>query len=218
MQFDQTNPVVKLCVDGMNAEATGDIDQATTCFTEAWNMAGDDFERFTAAHYMARNQADKNTELKWNLTSLEYAGKIGDDAVKAQLPSLFLNAGRSYEQLGDLSNAAVYYKKAAENAQYLPVGQYTEMIRNGIAAALKRAGVTVPGSEVLDEMIDRWCVRKNLRALAVVLPPYVGSLGAGADTNRLVDALSRLSAMQVLTDAELEQIRQLIADLSKQDV
>lgn len=215
MQFDQTNPVVKLCVDGMAAESTGDIAQATTCFTEAWNIATNDFERLTAAHYMARNQDDKNTELKWNLAALGYAGKIEDDSIKAQMPSLCLNAARSYEHLGNLPNATLYYKQAAETSEHLPGGQYTEMVRNGIAAGLKRVGVTVPGSEVLDEMIDRWCVRKNLRALAMVLPAYVGSLGTEADTHKLIDALSRVSAMQVLTDPELEQIRALIAELSK---
>lgn len=90
MQFDLSNKVVKLCADCMSAEAQGETDVAKKCFQEAWALAETNFERFTAAHYMARNQGNATAELQWNIDALKYAEAMGDDEVKSHFPSLTL--------------------------------------------------------------------------------------------------------------------------------
>ena len=54
MQFDPNNPVIKLCADGMNSEAQGQIEKAKQLFQQAWDNSSSDFEKFTSAHYLAR--------------------------------------------------------------------------------------------------------------------------------------------------------------------
>jgi hypothetical protein len=52
MQFDSNNNVIKLCAEGMEMETKGLTEQASKLFPEAWNKATNDFEKFTAAHYV----------------------------------------------------------------------------------------------------------------------------------------------------------------------
>jgi hypothetical protein len=56
MQFDPENPIVKLCAHGMQLEGEGKPGEASATFNQAWGQAINDFEKFTAAHYVARNQ------------------------------------------------------------------------------------------------------------------------------------------------------------------
>ena len=58
MQFDPNNPIIKLCANGMNLEARGQIEKAKELFQQAWNISSNDFEKFTSAHYLGRNQED----------------------------------------------------------------------------------------------------------------------------------------------------------------
>src|ERR1041385_2987212 len=94
------NPIVKLCVAGMQAEAAGDLDGARRQFTEAWEQAGDDFERCIAAHYVARHQATAEERLRWNRQAHGFAEAVGDDRVVDFFPSLLLNLANSYEEMG----------------------------------------------------------------------------------------------------------------------
>jgi len=57
MEFDPNNNVVKLCAQGMSLEGQGKLEEASKVFTKAWNDATSNFEKFTAAHYVARHQA-----------------------------------------------------------------------------------------------------------------------------------------------------------------
>jgi hypothetical protein len=107
------NPVVKLCMEGSWAEFNNRIDEARRLFAQAWEAAGDPFERCIAAHYSARYQTDPQAELRYNLLALEYAGKVEGEEVQTFLPSLYLNLGRSYERVNDPVNAAKYYNLAA---------------------------------------------------------------------------------------------------------
>src|ERR1700759_4626617 len=110
MEFDPNNPVIKLCVEGMNAEGEGNIEQAQQLFQQAWDMATNNFEAFTAAHYLARNQKDPNDVLKWNLEALNRADNMKEESLKGQYPSLYLNVAKSYENLGDKNEAIRYYR------------------------------------------------------------------------------------------------------------
>ena len=170
MEFDPNNPVIKLCVEGMNAEGEGNIEQAQQLFQQAWDTASDDFEAFTAAHYLARNQPDPNENLKWNLEALTRADRIADDPMKQHYPSLYLNVAKSYETLEDIPNAVIHYQKAAESSEYLPPGRFAEMIRGGIGAGLKRTGHINPEDKQIETLINGWCERKELRPLSMILP------------------------------------------------
>ncbi len=39
MQFDPGNPVIKLCAEGMNSEARGEIANAKQLFQQAWDIS-----------------------------------------------------------------------------------------------------------------------------------------------------------------------------------
>lgn len=137
MQYDPNNPVVLLCIQGMDAEGRADYDGAHRLFQQAWDISANDFEAFTAAHYLARNQKDPNDKLKWNLEALNRANKVQDDD-KGHFPSLYLNVAKSYEDLGDYVNAKNYYEHALDGCKDLPGSPYAEMIRSGINSGLKR--------------------------------------------------------------------------------
>jgi hypothetical protein len=214
MEFDPNNPVVKLCVQGMEAEGEGKIDQARQLFQQAWDTASNDFEAFTAAHYLARNQHDPNDNLKWNLEALARAQAINDESTKGHYPSLYLNVAKSYETLGDNHQAGRNYELAADSAQYLPVGKYADMIRSGISAGFKRVGRTTSSDDTISLLIDNWCKQKDLRPLAMILPAYVANLGTESDRTRLLSAFSYLRAMRCLNEQDQRDIEAVIARLS----
>ena len=65
MEFSPSNSVIKLCIQGMEAEDKGNPDGASRLFLQAWNEATNDFEKFTAAYYVARHQKSVRYKLKW---------------------------------------------------------------------------------------------------------------------------------------------------------
>jgi tetratricopeptide (TPR) repeat protein len=214
MEFDPDNPVIKLCVEGMNAEGEGNIDQALQLFQQAWDTAANDFEAFTAAHYLARNQKDPNDNLKWNLEALTRAEAVDDEGIKGHYPSLYLNVGKSYETLGDMEQAANYYLQAADSSIHLPAGKYSDMIKSGISAGLQRVGHAKPIDENITMLVNKWCETKDLKPLSVILPVYVGYLGTENDRNKLLSAFSYLSAMRCLEEEEQGIVERVIRNLN----
>ena len=81
MEFDQDNKVVQLCAKGMDMEGQGRLTEAGDLFNEAWNTAATDFEKFTAAHYVARHQKNIPEKLKWDETALKHALNINDKTI-----------------------------------------------------------------------------------------------------------------------------------------
>ena len=136
MQFDPNNKIVKLCAEGMNAE--GELEKARKLFQQAWNEATTDFERFIAAHYVARHQDTVADKLKWDELSLNAALNVTDEAIQAALPSLYLNIGKCYEDLMDIDKARKQYELAQSWATYLSNDGYGEMIKSGIKNGLER--------------------------------------------------------------------------------
>src|SRR4051812_33311395 len=114
MEFDPRNNVIKLCVEGMAMEENGNADEASRLFLQAWNESTNDFEKFIAAHYVARRQANAQDKLDWFETSLQFVLKINDVSASSALPSLYSNIADCYEELNDVDNA----KKNRELAQY----------------------------------------------------------------------------------------------------
>ena len=122
MEFNPSNKVVKLCLQGMSLEAQGELEDALTLFLQAWNEATDDFEKFMAAYYVARHQKNAADKLKWYETALQYALKINDDTVKSAFPALYLNIAKGYEALNDRDQAKQHYELAT-SIQHKPADQ-----------------------------------------------------------------------------------------------
>jgi len=112
MEFNPNSNVVKLCIQGMDLEGKGKPEEASILFLQAWNEATNDFEKFIAAHYVARHQKNVSDKLKWLETALQFALIINNDAVKGAFHSLYLNIAKCYEDLSDLDNAKKNYELA----------------------------------------------------------------------------------------------------------
>ena len=110
IKFDPNNVVIKLCMMGMGMEDGGNIEDATTMFNKAWQVATDDYERFIAAYHLARQQKSITDKLKWMETSLQCALNINDENVKSAYPTLYLNIAKCYEELCDFDNAKRNYE------------------------------------------------------------------------------------------------------------
>jgi hypothetical protein len=140
--MDPENPVVKLCAEGMQAEGQGRNDEARRLFEAAWEARTNDFEACIAAHYLARHQPDPRAMLQWNREALVRADASDDATVRSFYPSLYLNLGHSYEQLGDREQACRHYRAAADRLADVPPGPYGDIVRAGVAEGQKRMCVT----------------------------------------------------------------------------
>ena len=138
MQFDPENPIIKLCGQGMMLEGEGKPVEASSLFMQAWEQATNDFERFTAAHYIARHQNDVAGKLYWDETALRHALNVKDEGMKGSYPSLYLNIAKCHEDLGDRVRAKQNYESALSYADFLPNDGYGNMIRGGISNGLER--------------------------------------------------------------------------------
>jgi len=112
MEFSPFNNVVKLCLQGMEMEEKGKPEEAIKLFQQGWNEATNDFEKFLAAHYIARQQKTVADKLKWLETTLQFALKTNNDAVKSAFPTLYLNIAKCYEDLNDDNKAKENYDLA----------------------------------------------------------------------------------------------------------
>lgn len=138
--MDASNHVVKLCVEGMRAEADGRLDEAKTLYEKAWADHETDYEACIAAHYLARRQHSVDEELRWNKAALERADGVDAGLVGGFYASLHLNMGHSYEKLGDMGAARHHFRLAQDKLDAVPEGPYKEIVRRGIDNALTRAG------------------------------------------------------------------------------
>jgi tetratricopeptide (TPR) repeat protein len=136
--MDPENPVVKLCAQGMECESKGTFEEASNLFMSAWAQCKDDFERSIAAHYVARHQKNPEEALIWNQRSLDYARAVGDDRVSGFFPSLYLNLGKSYEDLGRQDDARQFYAMTVQALPVLPDDRYGRIIRDAVERALER--------------------------------------------------------------------------------
>jgi tetratricopeptide (TPR) repeat protein len=112
MEFNPNNNVIKLCIEAMGMEEKGQPGEASKLFLLAWNEATNDFEKFIAAYYVARQQKNTSDKLKWLETALQFALKVNNDSVKGAFPSLYSNIAKCYEDLSDPGNAKKNYELA----------------------------------------------------------------------------------------------------------
>ena len=138
MQFDPENPVNKLCAEGMLLEGEAKPAEAAMLFRQAWEIAANATEKFTAAHYVARQQASVADKLHWDETALKFAQAANDPEIAHVYPSLYLNIAKCYEDLGNLVLAMENYQLALRFAGSLPDDGYSHMIRSGIDSGIKR--------------------------------------------------------------------------------
>lgn len=106
--------MIKLILEGNRAEFEGRRDDARQLFEEAWQAARDDYEACIAAHYVARFQQTPEAALHWNQEALTHAKAVNDERVQSFYPSLYVNLGQAHEKLGNLAEARVYYRLAAD--------------------------------------------------------------------------------------------------------
>lgn len=136
--MNPNNLVVQLCMEGMQAEGAGRIDDARNLFLQAWERSTDDYDACVAAHFLARQQPTPADTLHWNRKALELADAIADERVEGFYPSLYLNMGHSHEQLGNQEEARRYYDLAAAITDRLQDGRYGDLVKQGIENGRKR--------------------------------------------------------------------------------
>jgi tetratricopeptide (TPR) repeat protein len=216
--MDPTNLVVRLCVQGMQAEASGRLVEALGLFQRAWQAAGDDYEACIAAHYVARHQTSPEETLHWSQVCLDRADRVGDGRVTGFYPSLHAGMGRAHRELGDLARAREHFALAAAHIDHVPPGQYGDWVRLAVAEGLRSTGGRTPRpvEGALAELLAKFCARADFKALGLILPAYLGDLGTEGDRVRLVTALHMVHAARWLPDDEQETVGRLVAALNDQ--
>lgn len=151
--IDPDNLVVQLCAEGMQLEGQARPGDARLAFEKAWLLSETAYERCIAAHYLARHQPNPQATLEWNLRSLSLADEVraaGEGVLVASFyPSLHLNVGHAYEQVGDLTAARDGYQVAQRAIDELDAGggigagRYAETLRDAVRRGLERVS-TVP--------------------------------------------------------------------------
>jgi hypothetical protein len=136
--IDPQNRVVRYCVEGMEREQEGRHEEALRLFMLAWDRSKDAFERTIAAHYVARHQTTPERTLHWNQESVTNADAVGDDRVLEFYPSLYLNMGKSHEDLGNLKDARRFYALAADLIGCLPESPLADLVRRGVMNGMQR--------------------------------------------------------------------------------
>lgn len=142
MEFNPTNNVVQLCMQGMKHEEQKQFDKARELFQQAWNQAENDFEKFIAGWYLARQPQKATDRVKWYNIVLELASKINDDAVKGAFSSIHTNLANVYKEMGYTAKANIHH-----DLSILTEHQPTDKgpFYHGTRAALQTGDLLTPG-------------------------------------------------------------------------
>ncbi|MEU3275063.1 hypothetical protein ABZ639_29800 [Saccharomonospora sp. NPDC006951] len=216
--MDISSTTVRLCAEGMRAEAESDPGRAKELYERAWAGARDDYEACVAAHYLARHQPTTKDTLDWNERCLALADRItatGDDRAAGFHPSLHANLARNHRDLGNTDKALAHYRKAAERMEILPEGAYRDWLTVSVSDGLRSLGAPeAKRNQRIGELVESWCDRRELRALCLVLPSYYGVLGTGSDGERLATAVRTLHAERGLPRHEQTILGEVLATLT----
>jgi rifampin ADP-ribosylating transferase len=112
MEFSPANKIVRLCIQGMAMVEKGEFEEAKKVFLQAWDESTNAFEKFLAAHYVARREDNALERLNWSETALRFALDVNDEATRSALPTLYTNVAQCYEELNDTENARKYHDLA----------------------------------------------------------------------------------------------------------
>lgn len=113
MEFGPHNPIVKLCFQGMAMQDKGMAVEAREVLLCAWNEATQGFEKFIAAWFLAKGEADAAGRLKWLEAALRVALEINDNSVRSALPALYSGIARCHEALNSPGEAQKHRALAA---------------------------------------------------------------------------------------------------------
>ena len=116
----------------------GRREEAAKLYQDAWDARTSDYEACIAAHYMARLQTTPDDVLHWNSEALRFAESSNDPELSPFFPSLYLNLGKSHEDLKNLADAKKFYLLAEAATSVLPDGEYAATVIRGIRAGLER--------------------------------------------------------------------------------
>jgi Rifampin ADP-ribosyl transferase len=119
MEFSPFNPIIRLCISGMELEANGQREEALKEFLTAWNGATNDHERFLGAYFVARVQNDATEKLQWLHSALDAALKDHSESVMSAYPGLYAKLADVYDELGNREQST-YYKNLSLEAQQNP--------------------------------------------------------------------------------------------------
>jgi hypothetical protein len=152
MEFSPSNNVVKLCIQGMAMEDAGAPGAGGPLFLQAWEESSNDFEKFLAAHFMARHQNNVRDKLKWHEAALQFARDVNDEAARSALPSLHSSIAKCYEELNDVENARKH-RELAESFMGEPSD--TGPFYHGTKADLAIGDLLTPGgsSNYKDDLV-----------------------------------------------------------------
>jgi rifampin ADP-ribosylating transferase len=126
----------------MAAEDAGHSDEARQLFLRAWHEATNDFERFLAAHFVARQQHDAGERLRWLETAVMHASRVDDDTIRSAYPSLYSNIAACHELLGDRARAA---ENRALAASFQGIPSDRGPFYHGTRADLSAGDLLTPG-------------------------------------------------------------------------
>jgi hypothetical protein len=108
MEFSPFNPIVRLCLQGIDAEEKGNLDAARGLFFQAFEAATHDLEKFLACYFFARVQPDVSERLHWFQSAMEFAIRLNDDSVKGAFAPLYRHLAKCYAELGDAAQAQLH--------------------------------------------------------------------------------------------------------------
>lgn len=161
MSFDLSNPVIALCVAGVEREGTPA--EALALYEKAWAARTDAFDASVAAHYVARMQPTPDLTLHWNAPALEHAELVSDARLATLLPSLCLNLAESYRLAGRAEDARRVAQRGHDALAGLSIDGYADMVRGGLDRVLSRVGTmgestptvhtTSPPVEARDQLV-----------------------------------------------------------------
>lgn len=136
--MDAQNPIIQLCVQGVEAESARQFDEARTYFEQAWRTASDDVEACIAAHYIARAQTDLELALWWNQLALARADKSRSERVKPFYASLHLNLAMAHEKLGQVGIARHHFERASATISDITDSEHKVLVEYCVTRGLKR--------------------------------------------------------------------------------
>lgn len=137
MQLDLDDPVIRLLSEGASIEAARP-NAAHDLYLLAWEAASNDYQACMAAHYVARAQDSARERFRWNAVALDRALAVSDGRAAGFLPSLYLNMGRSFEDVGRTDEARDAYRNAAGSLAALAADPYRAVLEEAIGRAIRR--------------------------------------------------------------------------------
>ncbi|MEP7346172.1 MAG: hypothetical protein ABI877_12930 [Gemmatimonadaceae bacterium] len=128
--IDSSNPVVALCVAGM--ELDGLPGEAHRLFVQAWEARRDDYDAAVAAHFLARHQSTPADALHWNALAVRHAEALTDGRADEFFSSLCLNLADSFASVGEFRAAVASADRAAAHLPDVRDGGYRRFVERGI--------------------------------------------------------------------------------------